>query len=677
MLYLSKLENATTYDYAFLGLGASNSLLILQLNELGLLKNKTLAIIEPDHKLSNDKTFCFWATPKEVEQMGVSDLVDYQWTSLQVAGMKPSSLNGLIYYHVSSINLYEKIKQIINDLGSSVNWVKEPASEVTLNDEKLFQIKTNNQSTLESTYLFDSRPTKWKDKKPNQAFLWQSFFGWKIKTKDHHFDPAVFNMMDFDVPQAGNTQFVYTLPNSPETALVELTRFGVHPLEEKESDQLLEEYLKNKGISKYTIEEKEKGRIPMSTLDVDVQNISHRHVLLGGAAGKVKPSTGYAFKSMCFDAIQIAENLRQQMDLNLHRDDTRRMGRFAFYDRLLLKILEETPHKGKRIFEALFNRVDATRVLKFLEEKTSLREDIQVLASLPKWPFIRQAFKDIYASFTTNIRVFIPLLASLFFILFDWLDLQFLSYTFLVLGLVLVGIPHGAMDHILLQGKGVKPTFSLGFILSYLLKGAMMFFIWWLSPDAGLWLFILYSAWHFGQADFEEWGISSKGGAFIWGFWLLTFILTTHLIETNAVILQIGANTIPVVSGLLLESLWMEITGVLAIFLLLILGKWRMLLSVLMLLISMKLPLLLAFGLFFVFQHSVHGWLHIQSRFHESHLKLAQWAAPFSFGAIAIFFAFFFQGEQFWSEQIGVFFIFLSCLSFPHVWEMHRFYREQ
>jgi len=102
-----------------------------------------------------------------------------------------------------------------------------------------------------------------------------------------------------------------------------------------------------------------------------------------------------------------------------------------------------------------------------------------------------------------------------------------------------------------------------------------------------------------------------------------------------------------------------------------------MLLSVLMLLISMKLPLLLAFGLFFVFQHSVHGWLHIQSRFQESHLKLAQWAAPFSFGAIAIFFALFFQGEQFWSEQIGVFFIFLSCLSFPHVWEMHRFYREQ
>ena len=76
LLYLSKLENETTYDYAFLGLGASNSLLILQLNELGLLKNKTLAIIEPEHKLSNDKTFCFWATPPEVEQMGMSELVD-------------------------------------------------------------------------------------------------------------------------------------------------------------------------------------------------------------------------------------------------------------------------------------------------------------------------------------------------------------------------------------------------------------------------------------------------------------------------------------------------------------------------------------------------------------------------------------------------------------------------
>ena len=41
----------------------------------------------------------------EVEQMGMSELVDYQWTSLQVAGMKPSSLNGLIYYHVSMRDL--------------------------------------------------------------------------------------------------------------------------------------------------------------------------------------------------------------------------------------------------------------------------------------------------------------------------------------------------------------------------------------------------------------------------------------------------------------------------------------------------------------------------------------------------------------------------------------------
>ena len=126
--------------------------------------------------------------------------------------------------------------------------------------------------------------------------------------------------------------------------------------------------------------------------------------------------------------------------------------------------------------------------------------------------------------------------------------------------------------------------------------------------------------------------------------------------------------------GLFFESLWIELLGVTAIALLFVLGNPRMLLSLIMLTITVELPLLMAFGLFFIFQHSVHGWMHIQSRFQESHLKLAQWAAPFSLGAIAIFFAFFFQGEHFWSEQIGVFFIFLSCLSFPHVWEMHRFY---
>ena len=123
LLYLSKLEKSTKYDYAFLGLGASNSLLIVQLYELGLLKNKTLAIIEPDAKSSNDKTFCFWATPAEVEAMGVADLVDYHWTSLQVAGMNPSSLNGLMYFHVSIINLYENVKHKRSDLGSTVRLV--------------------------------------------------------------------------------------------------------------------------------------------------------------------------------------------------------------------------------------------------------------------------------------------------------------------------------------------------------------------------------------------------------------------------------------------------------------------------------------------------------------------------------------------------------------------------
>ena len=61
---MKKVPN-TIYDFVFVGLGASNSLILLSLIQKGLHKNKQIAIFETESKSKNDKTYCFWAGPDD------------------------------------------------------------------------------------------------------------------------------------------------------------------------------------------------------------------------------------------------------------------------------------------------------------------------------------------------------------------------------------------------------------------------------------------------------------------------------------------------------------------------------------------------------------------------------------------------------------------------------------
>jgi len=91
--------------------------------------------------------------------------------------------------------------------------------------------------------------------------------------------------------------------------------------------------------------------------------------------------------------------------------------------------------------------------------------------------------------------------------------------------------------------------------------------------------------------------------------------------------------------------------------------------------------LLMAFGIYFIFQHSLRGWQHIRIKFNKSNLELFLSALPFHIGAWIML------GLMYWFLQswppdgsgfglIGIFFVFLSSLSFPHVLAMNSFYRK-
>ena len=70
------------YDIGFLGMGAANGLLLLELERRNILHQFKILILEPDAKLKNDKTYCFWADSKHEIRTQLKDVLFHQWDTL-------------------------------------------------------------------------------------------------------------------------------------------------------------------------------------------------------------------------------------------------------------------------------------------------------------------------------------------------------------------------------------------------------------------------------------------------------------------------------------------------------------------------------------------------------------------------------------------------------------------
>jgi lycopene beta-cyclase len=124
--------------------------------------------------------------------------------------------------------------------------------------------------------------------------------------------------------------------------------------------------------------------------DLHQRYTSHDRIInIGVKAGALKPTTGYGFLTMRSHGKAIAHAIK--FDLPIPRIYRKR--RFRFYDTLLLHILRSTPQKGKPIFERLFDKQPATRVLKFLDEKTSLWEEVGIFSRLQISWFLKALFQ--------------------------------------------------------------------------------------------------------------------------------------------------------------------------------------------------------------------------------------------------------------------------------------------
>jgi hypothetical protein len=97
-----------------------------------------------------------------------------------------------------------------------------------------------------------------------------------------------------------------------------------------------------------------------------------------------------------------------------------------------------------------------------------------------------------------------------------------------------------------------------------------------------------------------------------------------------------------------------------------------------LLLLGVKMPLMLAFGLYFICQHSINAWRHLQTGLQLSSGNLYRKGLPYTLGAVGFLALFFLLDMSRYftvSGMMGLVFVFLACVSLPHFIMMHLFYK--
>jgi len=152
-------------------------------------------------------------------------------------------------------------------------------------------------------------------------------------------------------------------------------------------------------------------------------------------------------------------------------------------------------------------------------------------------------------------------------------------------------------------------------------------------------------------------------------------LLLPHMSEVNSVLSTMGISEVSIPEGALLTTY--RAAAAVAIMGGLWFASVPWLISIATLLLLGEQSLAIAFGTYFILQHSASGWDHLKKAHQWSHLQMFMRALPFTIGAIVLFLVIFQFDRNSLSQWSSYFLVFLSALSLPHIYFMSRLYQKQ
>jgi len=379
------------FDVVLVGGGLSAGLIALALARHR--PDISVAIVESGPAFGGNHTWSSFASDLTPEGAALAEpLIAHRWSEYQIrfpsfARHIPSG-----YQSAFSHLLHDALVAVLPE---AARFVGTPV--VAVNPDS---VTLANQQRITAGAVLDARGQR---DAPHLELGFQKFVGLEVELEEPH-GLAGPIIMDATVDQLDGYRFVYTLPFTPVTAMIEDTYFADGTtLDRAAVAARVHAYAATQGWRIRRIIREEDGVLPM-TISGDIRahlaTFPDGVVPVGMAAGLFHPATGYSFP----DAVRLALHIVALPDLSGAAID-RAVRAFAietweargFYH-LLNKMLFRAayPHERRGILEH-FYRLDAGLVGRFYAGHSTLVDKFRILTGKPPIP-IPRAIRGIFKS---------------------------------------------------------------------------------------------------------------------------------------------------------------------------------------------------------------------------------------------------------------------------------------
>lgn len=353
-----------------IGAGASGCLLLHMLIKKGLHRDFEITLAERRTSWHKPARWCFW----ETRPFGLSPLISHRWPDFSVSGPGwdiQGQWEHAPYAHISGDDFYSFMDDLCTTHSNDVR--------------VLFEQEVSDLRGADYDYIFDSRLPA--DAQPS---WFQHFYGQIVKTEGNVFSDKKVGLMHFQQTEGQHVHFIYVLPFTKDTALIETTYLSAAPFSQKTIYQNdLAAYIgKTFKIDAYEVIEEERGAIPLFVSPP--RDADSKHIPIGAAAGAVRCATGYGFWHMMTHAENLADALRGGG--HLHNISPIRK-RTRWMDHVFLRAIQEDPKRAPDYFRDMFTDCKPQTLSAFLMDEGGWAERFQLMRSLPSAPFLKQVIR--------------------------------------------------------------------------------------------------------------------------------------------------------------------------------------------------------------------------------------------------------------------------------------------
>lgn len=364
-------------DYLFVGGGLASSLAAYRVAQRR--PELRLRVVERGPTLGGSHTWSFHdgdLTPEE--QSWMAPLVSHRWPRHEVRFPRYRRVIDQGYQSIESADLHERIGAALGERVRFGVKVSELSAEMAT---------LANGEVLKAAAVIDGRgyiPSR------SLGLGYQKFLG-QVVQFERPIDLAHPILMDATVDQTDGFRFVYVLPFTSQTALIEDTYYSDTPQVEAPAvrDEILR-YAERSGWSVSEVRREETGVLPvvLSGDIVEFWNEGENLARIGMRAALFHPTTGYSLPNAVRTADLLADAKSIPVDAyHLLREHSEHAwnsgGLFRGLNRMLY--LAARPQRRYRVLERFYTLPEPL-IARFYAARLTARDGFRILAGVPPVP---------------------------------------------------------------------------------------------------------------------------------------------------------------------------------------------------------------------------------------------------------------------------------------------------